>query len=130
MAAPRVSIETVRTTSAGPDGAEVEWRVTNLGDAPVRLVAVAAPHRLFRADDLSLGTTLPPSGATVVTLRVASHESSGAEIENAFLIFTAEVGGSTWLILTRMRVRVDADGMPCPVVERIDVQEVGSNGQG
>ena len=64
-----------------------------------------------------------------LALDVRSSEPPGSEIENTFLILTAEGGDASWRILARMRVRVDRDGVPRPVVERVDVQEVPSGGQ-
>lgn len=129
MAPPKLSIETTGTAPAGAGHATVEWRVANVGSDPVRLVAIAAPHGKLRADDRTADLTLAPGAASVITLQVACGEPPGTEIENAFLILTAEAAGSTWQILARMRVRVDADGLPRPVVERVDVQEVGFSGQ-
>ena len=106
------------------DAWRVRWRVTS--DPPLRLTHVAAPHGKFRAADADIEFTTP----TEVALDVVSTELPGADIENTFLILTAEANERSWRILARMRVRIDEDGVPGPVVERIDIQEVGTSGQG
>jgi len=74
--------------------------------------------------------SLPAGGSFEPRLEISCDGPAGSEIENTFLIFTAEAGGTTWRILARMRVRVGADGVPHSVTERIDVQEVGFSGPG
>ncbi|HEV2011317.1 MAG TPA: hypothetical protein VGS17_09875 [Candidatus Limnocylindria bacterium] len=105
------------------DAWQVRWRIAS--DPPLRLTHVAAPHGQFRAADRDLELVTPAE----LVLKMTSAEAPGAEIENTFLIVTAEAGGRTWRILARMRVRVDGDGVPYPATERIDVQEVGFGGQ-
>jgi hypothetical protein len=107
----------------------VRWRITNEGDA-LHLVRIAAPHGRFRSADHAIDVALSAGGSFEPQLVIACAEPAGEEIENTFLILTAEAGDRTWRILTRMRVRVDGDGVPHPVTERIDVQEVGFGGPG
>ena len=116
-------------TRSGPGRWKVRWRVTNLGDA-LQLTAIAAPHGKFRSPDHEIDVALAASGSFEPQLEIASAEPAGSEIENTFLILTAEAGAKVWRILARMRVRVGADGVPHPVTERIDVQEVNFSGQG
>ena len=108
---------------------KVRWRITNEGD-PLHLTAIAAPHGKFRSLDHDIDVSLPARGMFEPQLEIASAEPAGTEIENTFLILTAQSDGKSWRILARMRVRVDQDGVPHPVTERIDVQEVGFYGQG
>jgi hypothetical protein len=107
----------------------VRWRITNQGEA-LHLVAIAAPHGKFRSPDHAIDVPLAAGASFEPQLEIASSESPGTEIENTFLILTAEGDATTWRILARMRVRVGADGVPHPLTERIDVQEVGFGGQG
>ena len=106
------------------DAWRVRWRVTS--DPPIRLTHVAAPHGKFRAADADIELATP----TELALDVVAKEPPRTDIENTFLILTAEADGRSWRILARMRVRIDDDGVRRPVLERIDVQEVGPSGQG
>ena len=102
----------------------MRWRITS--EPTVRLTRAAAPHGNFRAADAVLDLDTP----TDLVLQVLSSVPSRGEIENAFLILTAEEAARTWRILARMRVRLDDAGVPRPAIERIDVQEVGFSEQG
>ena len=127
--APRVAVEPLAVTRASPGKWKVRWRVTNDGE-PLHLVAIAAPHGKFRSPDHAIDVALAAGGTFDPQLEIACAEPPGSEIENTFLIITAEATTKTWRILARMRVRVAADGVPHPVTERVDVQEVGFSGQG
>jgi hypothetical protein len=119
---PRVSIHVVDVARSGTAW-KVRWRLAS--EPPIRLTHAAAPHGKFRAEDRDIDLLTPAE----LSLEVTSSEPPGAEIENTFLILTADVAGDTRRILARMRVRVGDDGTPRPTVERIDVQEVGFDGQ-
>ena len=95
----------------------------------MHLTQIAAPHGKFRSPDHAIDIALPTGGSFDPQLEIACAEPAGQEIENTFLIVTAEADGTTWRILARMRVRVASDGVPHPATERIDVQEVGFSGQ-
>jgi len=126
---PRLAVEPLAVTRAAAGKWTVRWRVTNEGE-PLQLTAIAAPHGKFRAPDHAIDVRLDQGGTFEPELEIACAEPAGTEIENAFVILTAEAGGTGWRILARTRVRVDRDGVPHPVTERIDVQEVGFYGQG
>jgi hypothetical protein len=126
--APRVTVKPLAVARAAPGTWNVRWRITNEGD-PLHLSAIAAPHGKFRSRDHAIDVALAAGGSFEPQLEIASGEPAGSEIENAFLIITAEAGTDAWRILARMRVRVDGDGVPHPATERIDVQEVGFSGQ-
>ena len=126
---PRIAVEPLAVTRAGAGKWKIRWRVTNEGE-PLHLTAIAAPHGKFRSPDHAIDVALAAAGTFEPQLEIASAEPTGTEVENTFLILTAEAGGKTWRILARMRVRVDHDGVPHPSTERIDVQEVGFYGQG
>jgi hypothetical protein len=116
-------------TRSGPGTWKIRWRITNGGEA-LHLTQIAAPHGKFRSPDHAIDVALAAGGRFEPQLEIACAEPAGQEIENTFLIFTAEAGTTTWRILARMRVRVGSDGVPHPATERIDVQEVGFSGQG
>ena len=106
------------------DAWRVRWSVTS--DPALRLTHVAAPHGKFRAADADIDLATP----TELALDVAMTDPPQTDIENTFLILTAGSAERSWRILARMRVRVDDGGVPRPVLERIDVQEVEPGGQG
>ena len=120
---PRVTIDVVDVSRSGMAW-RIRWRVAS--EPPIRLTHAAAPHGKLRADDRDIDLVTPAE----LALEVTSSEPPGAQIENTFLILTAEVAGETRRILARMRVRVGDDGTPHPTVERVDVQEVGFDGRG
>ena len=127
--APRLVVEPASVTRAAPGRWKVRWKITNEGEA-VHLSQIAAPHGQFGSADFAIDVALPTGGSFEPQLEISCAEPAGQEIENTFLILTAEATAKTWRILARMRVRVGADGVPHPVTERIDVQEVGFSGQG
>jgi hypothetical protein len=127
--APRLTVEPASVTRAAPGRWKVRWKITNDGD-PVNLSAIAAPHGQFRSADFAIDVALPAGGSFEPQLEIACAAPASEEIENTFLILTARAGEQTWRILARMRVRVDGGGVPHPVTERIDVQEVGFSGPG
>ena len=126
---PRVAVEPLAVTRAGAGKWKIRWRFTNEGE-PLHLTAIAAPHGKFHSRDHAIDVPLAAGGTFEPQLEIACAEPAGSEIENTFLILTAEAGGKTWRILARIRVKVDRDGVPHPVTERIDAQEVGFYGQG
>ena len=128
MSAPRIAVASLAVTRAAAGTWKVRWRITNEGDA-VRLVQIASPHGKFRSRDHAIDVALASGGSFEPQLEIASAEPAGSEIENTFLILTAEAAAKTWRILARMRVHVDGDGVPHPITERVDVQEVGFSGQ-
>ncbi len=101
----------------------VRWRVTNAENEHVRLVAVRAPHSRFRADPEDLNVVVTDNATVDETLRVEA--APGEEIENAFVIFVVVKGKETWRVLFRIRVRMDAEGIPSPVVEAMSTHRVG-----
>jgi len=127
--APRVEVEPLAVTRAGAGKWKIRWRLTNEGE-PLHLTAIAAPHGKFRSPDHAIDVRLDRGGTYEPQLEIACAEPASTEIENAFLILTAEASDKTWRILARIRVRIDRDGVPHPVTERMDAQEVGFYGQG
>jgi hypothetical protein len=125
--APRLAVEPASVTRAAPGKWKVRWRITNEGHA-VHLTQIAAPHGKFRSADFAIDVALPAGGSFEPQLEISCVEPAGEEIENTFLILTAETGEKAWRILARMRIRVDGGGVPHPVTERIDAQEVNFSG--
>jgi len=131
VSAPRITLEPLGVTrGAAPASWLVTWRFTNTGPSELRGSTVGAPHGRFRAADRDWPVALAQGASTELALEIRCDAQPGSEIENAFVIVTADHEGATWRILARLLVRDDGDGVPRPVTERIDVQEVGFSGRG
>ena len=128
MSAPRLSLR-VEDVEARGTAWRVRWSVRNEGDDLLRVYHAKAPHGRFRAGERWLEIALEPGKRAPVELDVAADVSPGNDVENAFLILEASAGGANgWRILARLRARVDPDGAPKVLVERLDMQEVGFGG--
>jgi hypothetical protein len=101
----------------------IRWRVTNGGGEHIRLVTMRAPHGRFRSDPLDLDVVVAHTVTVEHTVRVEA--APGEDVENAFVIFVAVQGKETWRVLFRVRVHMDADGMPAPLVEAVSAHRVG-----
>jgi hypothetical protein len=124
---PKVRIEQENVQRAAEHRWRVEWKIDNLGEAALNILAARLPHGKFRSDEKLFD---PP-------LEVATHQSSrfevearcaeapGAEVENAFVILRVTQDGAPRLILARLRIRIDDQGTPNSVTELITVQPVG-----
>lgn len=122
MSAPDLKLESreaVRVNSSW----RIRWRVTNAGADHARLVAVRAPHSRFHSDPVDLNVVVTDGATVDQTVRIAA--APGEEIENAFIIFVVIKDRETWRVLFRVRVRVDADGVPAPFVEAVTTHRVG-----
>ena len=97
--------------------------MTNVDSDHVRLVAVRAPHSRFRADSEDLNLVVSDSAAVEQTLRIEA--APGEEIENAFVVFVVVKDKETWRVLFRIRVRMNNEGIPSPVVEAMSTHRVG-----
>ena len=90
---PRAAIEPLAVTRAGPGTWKVRWRVTNDGE-PLLLTAIAAPHGKFRSRDHAIDVSLASGASFEPQLEIACAEPAGTEIENTFLILTAEAAAN------------------------------------
>jgi hypothetical protein len=121
----RVEQESVQP-GATPDLWNIAWRVLNLGDA-LEILAVRAPHGKFRSDEVEYTppVLVAPSRSGLVKLEVRCGEAPGAVVENAFLIMRVVWSGNSWLILARLRVCINGEGVPGMTTELITAQPVG-----
>jgi len=122
VSTPRVAIDIVDVVRAG-DRWRMSWRITS--DVPLRLISAAAPHGRLHAADVQVDLGTPAD----LALDVRCDDAPDTDIENTFLILIAAADPRPWRILARMRVHIGGDGVPRPMVERVDVQEVGFSGQ-
>ncbi len=130
---PEVVLEAVsRRPGSGPGQWVFGWDVRNVGQVPLTLVQAWQPHGQFRGPRTELHSRpeVFPGATARVDLSVACAEPPGAVVENAFLILTLEWRRETWRILARLRITVDAAGVPDPTTEDISVQRIGFSVQG
>jgi hypothetical protein len=122
----RVQQETVQR-GATPDRWQVAWTIVNLGDAPLKILAARTPHEKFRCDEKEF---TPPVDLAAnqrgrIELEVRCGEAAGTVVENAFLLMRVVHAGKAWLILARLTVLMNNDGVPATVTELITTQHVG-----
>ena len=122
MSEPLIAIEVQDVAVAGMDW-RLRWKVTNASGEPVRLVSVQAPHGKFRAEPMDLNKVLADNAVVEQTVRVDGQP--GGDIENAFVIFLVGSGDQTWRVLFRLRVHINDDGSPAPVIEAVTSHPVG-----
>jgi hypothetical protein len=125
---PKVRVEQVTIRpGARPDHWRAEWRVENLGDAPLKILAARLPHGKFYCEEKELapGIVLEPTQSGRIELEARCGEPPGAMVENAFLIMRVLWAGRPWLILARLRVCVNEEGTPTATTELITTQPVG-----
>src|SRR5215813_11023023 len=125
---PRVRVEQAsRRAGAVPDRWLVTWQVRNLGQHPLRLLAVRLPHSRFRSEERELDPApyLLPDERTQLEFPVACGGPPGTVVENAFLIFRVLWRDEPWRIFARLRVLFDEQGGPQATTEVVTVQRVG-----
>ncbi|HEY3306624.1 MAG TPA: hypothetical protein VGL70_24140 [Candidatus Binatia bacterium] len=122
----RVAQEVVEH-GAAPDLWRITWRIENVGDGPLKILAARCPHGKFRCEEkeLSPALDLEVKERGEIELVVRCEEPAGSVIENAFLIVRALWAGNPWLILARLRVSVNGEGTPAAATELITSQPVG-----
>ncbi len=116
-----------RQTGAASHLWVVGWRIRNLGDQQLQLLAARLPHSQFRCEEIELA---PPPEITAgesasLELLVECRESPGSVVENAFLILRVFWSGEPWRILARLRVLFDEQGAPRTITEVVTTQPVG-----
>jgi hypothetical protein len=124
---------TVVVESVGPCVASVggrwlcTWRIHNLTQEPLQLLAAGLPHSRFRSEEqeLSPAPKLLLGESARLALAVACREPTGTVVENAFLILRVLWREQPWRILARLRVVFDQHGVPENSTEVITTQPVG-----
>jgi hypothetical protein len=112
---------------AAPGTWRATWRIENLGDRPLEIIAARCPHGKFRSGEKQFtpAILIGSKQAKRIDCEVRCDEPAGAEVENAFLLLRALWGEKPWLILARLRVRVNNEGVPETDAELITSQPVG-----
>jgi hypothetical protein len=103
------------------------WRVQNLTQESLQLLAAGLPHSRFRSEEqeLSPAPKLLPGESARLALAVACCVPTGTVVENAFLILRVLWREQLWRILARLRVVFDQYGAPESSTEVITTQPVG-----
>ena len=103
------------------------WRIENLGQEPLQLLAVGLPHSRFRSEEreLSPAPKLLAGESARLALAVACREPAGTVVENAFLILRVLWGEQPWRIFARLRVVFDQHEVPENSTEMVTTQPVG-----
>ena len=122
----QVAQETARRGPA-PDRWQVRWRVENLGDRQLKILAARLPHGKFRSAETEFARAIliEPKQSGRIELEVRCNEPPGSIVENAFLIMRVLCADAPWLILARLRVSVNDKRAPVTAAELITAQPVG-----
>jgi len=106
---------------------QIQWRVSNLNSRPLEIRAVRLPHGQFKSAErrFSPAIHLAPDDSAEFEASVSCDEPEGLVTENAFLIFQVVRLDERWRIFARVRVTVDATGIPAASTELITTQRVG-----
>ena len=129
---PKVRVEQdIVRRGAAPGHWSVAWRIENLGDGPLKILAARAPHGKFRCEEKEFmpAVDLEPNQRGWIELEARCGEPPGTVVENAFLIMRVLWAGSLWLLLVRFRVSVNGEGAPTTMTELITTQPVGFSWQ-
>ena len=125
---PHVVVESAcRSAASACGGWLCTWRIQNLGQEPLQLLAAGLPHSRFRSEEQEVSS--PPmlfaGESTRVARVVACSEPAGTVVENAFLILRVLWRERAWRILARLRVVFDQHAVPENSTEVITTQPVG-----
>jgi hypothetical protein len=109
---------------------DIGWRIENLGEQPVYVLAVRLPHGQFKSAERHFDPAIgvAPGNKTQLNISVKCDEPAGLVTENAFVILSVDWLGERWRIFVRLRVIVTVDGRPETATELITTQRVGFSG--
>jgi hypothetical protein len=125
---PTVVVESACAGTASAAGQWLcTWRIHNLCQEPLQLLAAGLPHSRFRSEEQALppAPTLLPGESARLALAVACGEPAGTVVENAFLILRVLWREQPWRILARLRVVFDQHGVPENRTEVITTHPIG-----
>ncbi len=117
---PRVFIEQVSRRTADVSGRWlVTWRIENLGQQPLLILAARLPHDRLRSEERELvpAVRLSVGESAHVELPVECREPPGTVVENAFIILRALSLEEPWRVFARLRVAFDDEGGPQSTTE-------------
>lgn len=105
----------------------VAWRIENVGDEPVRILAGRLPHSQFRSEEQEFipNPAISHKECARLDFSVSCCQAPGAVIENAFLILRVLCAAAWWRVLARLRVQFDEDGRPSTFTESVTTHRIG-----
>jgi hypothetical protein len=103
------------------------WRVLNLSTATLYVTTAWLPHGRFHAERQVFDPPLKIAGggSERLSFDVECNEPAGTEVENAFVILTADMEGEDWRTFARLTVSVGNGGLPTPRTELVTSTPVG-----
>jgi len=125
---PKIAIEeSRRNREAGRDRWLFGWRLHNLTEQPIKVLAAWCPHGQFKSEERFFAPPLQAGGArtTTIDMAVRCDEPAGTVIENGFLILLVEWLDKQWRIFVRLRVIINEEREPETLSELITTQQVG-----
>jgi hypothetical protein len=125
---PQVLVEQIfRSRGTEPDRWIVAWRIENLGQDPLQILAARLPHSKFRSEERELSPIpkLLPKESARLDFSVACGKRPRTIVENAFLILRVLWLEKPWRVFARLRVVFDEAGGPQSMTELVTTQQVG-----
>jgi hypothetical protein len=130
---PRVAVEELRRSRGVESGRWLfEWRIQNLTEQAINVLAARCPHGQFRSEERFFDPSLHVAAGRNATIEmpVLCDEPAGTVIENGFLILLVEWLNNRWRIFVRLRVTINQQGEPETATELITTQRAGFSGVG
>lgn len=128
---PRVFIEQVSRRTADVSGRWlVTWRIENLGQQPLRILAARLPHDRFRSEEQELvpAVRLSERESARLELPVECREPPGSVVVNAFIILRVLSLEEPWRVFARLRVAFDDEGGPQATIEVVTAHPTTTSG--
>ena len=125
---PRLLVESLSTLRRSDAGLWlVSWRIQNREDSAVDVLSTWLPHDHFWSErrDFVTSLRLAPEGAVDLQVAVSCNDKPGTVVENAFLVLRLTHKEQMWRAFVRLRIAVDAAGVPQHTCEAVTVHEVG-----
>ena len=114
---------------AGPIGAgqwRCGWRIRNVATPILSMTTAWLPHGRFRSARRTFdpAVKIAAGSSKRMSFDVECSEVSGTELENAFVILTADLDGEEWRVFARLTVSFGDGGLPTPRTEIVTTSRV------
>ena len=105
----------------------VSWRIQNLDEQPLEILAAWLPHNKFHSDRCGFDPALHLNNKESASLEllVDCQEPFSGAVENAFVILQLAWLGQSWRAFARHLVALDVSGVPQPRCEAVTVHPIG-----